>query len=1049
MSGTKFIHKNDLIGTFAQHKVAANLLMVLMILAGIWALSKLNTQFFPNFSLEFIRIQVVWQGSTSEDVESYITIPIEQRLRTLAGVRKMTSTSSDGIASITLEYEDNSDMGRALDQVKEEIALLRNLPEESEEPEITHVVRYEPVARLLISGGKDLQELRNLAYEMEDELLSRGIAKVFIQGLPEDEIAIQIPANTLDELGLTLEQVSNRVSGLSLDLPAGSIGKDDMARSLRSMEQRRDTASFAELPLIADDGRLVRLGDVATISRRGQEGEVHLFHNGRPAIELQLSRTDTTDSLKSAQILEQWLEDTRPTLSDGISLEVYDEPWRLLKGRIMLLVKNGAGGLLLVVAILFLFLNGRVAFWVAVGIPVSFMAMLAALYVAGGSINMISLFAMIMGLGIIVDDAIVVGEDALAHYQSGENSLQAAEGGARRMLAPVMSSSLTTIATFLPLMMIHGVIGKLLFAIPLVIICVIIASLIESFLVLPGHLRHSFHKMHHQEPAGYRLKLDQAFNHFRDNIFRPMVTWAVDQRYSTAALAVGMMMLTIGVLQAGYVNFTFFPQPEGTRVFANASFAAGTPPERVETFLEDVDKALKATEEKFGGNLVEVSLVKIGTATVNGGANAQRGDQFGSLVVELTEPDSREIRNKTFIRAWQEAVTLPPGIQSFTILEPQGGPPGQDIQIRFTGSSTNDLKAAALELTEALKSVNGVNAVEDDMPYGKEQLIYRLTPQAEALGLTVDSVGRQLRAFYDGRLAQIFQEGDDEIEVRVMLPDEDRNSLSSLDRVNLLLPDGSGIPLSSVIELRPQRGFEALRHADGSLAVEVSGSVDTTVNNAEKIIEQLEAAILPDLVQRYSVKYSLEGRAADSGETLTDMKRGLIFAVILVYLVLAWVFASYGWPFVVMLAIPFGLVGAFLGHLVMGIDLTILSLFGFFGLSGIVVNDSIILVTFFKQLREEGMAVREAIIEASCLRLRAVLLTSLTTIAGLTPLLFETSLQAQFLIPMATSIAFGLMFSTILVLLCIPAFLAIYESLYDWAYASVNNALRAPRANPK
>lgn len=1021
-------HRNDFIGLFAQHKVAANLLMIIMILAGLWALTKLNKQFFPNFALEIVNVRVVWTGAAAEDVEAYITLPIENQLRSLDGVSDLTSTSARGVSSIRIEFEEHTDMGRALDQVKEEVALIRNLPSSAEEPEITRVIRYEPVARVLLYGSNGLEELRPLARRMERDLLDRGIAKVDISGLPEEEIAIQIPLARLDELNLTLDQVADRVSELSRDLPAGSVGRNDVARSLRSESQRRDELAFGRLPLVAEEsGQLLRLEDVAIVKRRPREGAVELRYENQPTVELHLRRNEVADSLKSARILEQWIEDTRPQLPPGVELTVYDQPWKLLMERIMLLVKNGAGGLLLVVLILYFFLNGRVAFWVAVGIPVSFMATLAVLYALGGSINMISLFALIMALGIIVDDAIVVGEDALAHYQSGEHSLEAAEGGARRMLAPVVSSSLTTVAAFLPLMLVGGTIGNILFAIPLVIVCVILASLVESFLVLPGHLRHTFRTLHHKRPPRLREWLDRGFSAFRDRAFRPLISLAVHHRWTTVASAVAILIMTVGLLAGGRLSFTFFPSPEGTKVFANASFAPGTPPQQVADFMNQVEKAMTRTERELGGGLVDTAITHLGMTTVSGGNAAQRGEQFGSIAVELVGPDTREVRNKAFIRAWRDNITLPPGIQIFTLAEPQMGPPGRDLQIRLTGSDSDSLKAAALELTEAVKGFDGTSGVEDDMPYGQQQLIYRLTATGEALGLTGESLGKQLRAAFDGRLAQIFQEGDEEIEVRVLLPNDERYNLVSLDRINVRVPSGDFVPLSTVVALLPKRGFEALRHADGQLAVEVSADVDTSVNNARRIIAALEADLLPKLTSRYGLHYSLEGRSAESRKTLGDMKRGLLLALALIYLVLAWVFASYGWPIVVMIAIPFGLVGAIVGHWLLGIDLTILSLFGFFGLSGIVVNDSIILVTFYKHLREGGMESDAAIIEAACQRLRAVLLTSLTTIAGLTPLLFETSVQAQFLIPMAVSIAFGLMFSTVLVLICVPALLSIYE----------------------
>jgi multidrug efflux pump subunit AcrB len=904
---------------------------------------------------------------------------------------------------------------------------------------------------LLITGPGDAAELRELAHEFETELLRRGIDRITFNGRPEEQISIEIGSSMLQQLNLSLDDVADRVAALSRDLPAGTVGDGETARELRSLDQRRDESGFARLPLVSEDDYRIDLGAVAGIERQARRGGVTLSVEGKPAVELLLQRAEAGDSLEAARVLDQWLQDTRPTLPQGVQVSVYDESWQLIKQRIMLLLKNGLGGLVLVVGILYLFLTARVAFWVAVGIPISFMATLAILYFAGGSINMISLFALIMALGIIVDDAIVVGEDALAHYQAGETPLLAAEGGARRMLAPVMASSLTTVAAFLPLMLVGGIIGKILITIPLVIIAVILASVVESFLVLPGHLRHSFVKLHHEPATGLRAKLDQSFAHFRDRIFRTFVTRALDYRAATLATAVALLLLAAGLRAGGYLNFTFFPSPESQILYANVAFVAGTPRERVDAFVAHLEQTLRDTEAAFvstsgtesapldepldgdrPARLLSTVVARHGSS-VNAQAHQQRsGDQLGALMVELVPSEQRAVRNPQFIRAWQQRVVLPAGLEHFTISVRQPGPPGRDVTIRLTGRDALTLKQAALEMASSLETIPGMYGVEDDMPFGREQLIYELTPAGEALGLTTAELGRQLRTAFEGRLVQIFQDGPDEVEVRVQLPEQERDLLSTLGRVNIRTASGDFLPLMSVARWHAQQGFQAVRHADGQLAVEVSGEVDASVSNANRVLAALEESVLQELESRYGIEYSFEGRAADQAETIGDMKRGVLLGLTLIYLVLAWVFASYGWPLVVMAVIPFGVVGALIGHWVMGLDITILSLFGLFGLSGIVVNDSIILVSFYKRLRESGLALREALIEAACQRLRAVLLTSLTTIAGLTPLLFETSLQAQFLIPMATSIAFGLAFATALVLVLVPVLLSLHEDVQHW-----------------
>ena len=1023
-----FQHRNDIIGLFAQHKVAANLLMVVMLLAGTWGLAHLNVQFFPNFEIEMVTVTTAWSGASAEDVERSITVPLEQTLRTTDGLDKMSSTSSQGLSLITLEFPEGTDMGAATDRVEELVNAVRNLPADAEATEVSHVLRYEPVARLLVHGPPDIRELRPLVRRMERELLDRGIAKVTITGLPEDELAIQIPQATLEDLGLSLQQVAQRVAAGSRDLPAGTVGRDDVGREVRTLDQRRTELGFEQLVLRADrEGRLVRVADVAEVERRPRPNQVALTFQEQPTVELQLMRSTSADSLVSARIMHDWLDEARLRYPPDVTITPYDEHWTLIEDRINLLLKNGGSGLLLVVGILFLFLNGRVAFWVAVGIPVSFMATLAIVYLAGGSINMISLFALIMALGIIVDDAIVVGEDALTHYQTGESSLEAAEGGARRMFAPVMSSSLTTIAAFLPLFAISGFIGKFLGDIPFVIVCVIIASLFESFLVLPGHLRHSFRGLQHAEPGRFRRRWDAGFAHFRDRYFRALVTWAVNNRVAIVSIALATVIVLFGVLRGGRMGFSFFPNVEGNGVVASSTFVAGTPPERVKAFAEHLETELYATDRALGGGLVQVANVALGRGFFSNGRQEQTGDQFASVTVELLPSDQRAVRNEEFIETWEASLVRPPGLEYLTITSRTGGHPGRDLEVRLVGPDADALKKAALELADALSAIPGVQAIEDDMPYGQQQLVFRVSPLGESLGLTVQDVGRQMRAAFDGELAQIFNEGDEEIEVRVMLPDRERYRLSALDDLNVVLPGGGSVPLMSVVDLQERRGFKAIRHAEGRLAATVYADVNKQTANANEIRALLRSGVLPTLAERHDLSWEFTGRAEDQRDTASDMQKGALFALAMIYIVLAWVFGSYGWPLVVMAIIPFGIVGALFGHLFMGITPTILSMFGLFALSGIVVNDSIILVVFYKQLRERGMGVREAIVEAACQRLRAVLLTSLTTIAGLLPLLFETSLQAQFLIPMAVSISFGLAFATFLVLLLVPALLSALE----------------------
>ena len=1024
--------RQDLLGSFVHHPVAANLLMIMLILAGFFALSKLNVQFFPNFNLDVVTVRVEWRGAAAEDVDEGITTPIEQKLKTVSGVKHITSTSSQGISSISIEFHEGVDPISAVDEVKQAVDQFRNLPQDAKTPEVSRIIRYEPIARVLLTGDS-LEELRYLARRFEKELLARGVDKVDLLGLPDEEVSINVPGKELERMGLTLDQVGTRLAATNRDLPAGAVGGEgkggEVEREVRGVNLRKDPRDYANLPLVTEAGTRMELGQVAQVTRGPRDGSVFLDVGDKPAVQLLLQRTEEGNSITAAERMQAWLKDTKPTLPPSVQLHVYDEQWSLIQERIGLLVTNGAQGLLIVVLILLLFLNGRVTFWVAMGIPTAFMATLGVVWLVGGSINMISLFALIMALGVIVDDAIVVGEDAYAHHKMGEDPMYASEGGARRMFWPVIASSLTTVAAFLPLMLVSGPIGKIMFDIPFIMVCVLIASVVECFLILPAHLRNVFVK-EAVNGAGHKVsrtrqRLEDGFTHFRDNLFRPLVTKAIDYRGVTLAAGLAVLILAVGLLAGGRVKFTFFPSPEPSVVYANVTFASGTPRARVDEFLAHLRHTLAETEQGYGVKLIRQAMSQSGALT---GTNVRQGDQFGAVTVELIPSDQRDVRTEAFVKAWQDRIHVPAGIENFVVAPRKQGPPGGDLVIRLQGRDAHTLKQAALELQASLRQIPGVYGIEDDMPYGREQILFKLTPAGESLGLTLDELSRQLRAALDGKLVQLFQDGADEVEVRVRLPAEERASLALLDRFNVHTPDGSWVPLSTVASWSTRQGFEALRHAESNLAVEVNGTVNSAVANINEILTGLADNDMPRLEHKYGVRWSFEGRAADQRETMADMKVGLMLGLSLIYLVLAWVFGHYGWPLIIMLAIPFGLVGAITGHWVMGIDLTVLSLFGLFGLSGIVVNDAIVLVEFYRHERKKGVPVREALINAACLRLRAILLTSLTTIGGLSTLMMETSLQAQFLIPMATSITFGLAATTFIALLWLPAMLSFYVS---------------------
>lgn len=1021
----------SLIKTFAQHRVAANLLMLIMIISGLWALTQLNTQFLPNFHVQIITVTVDWPGANAEDLERSVVEPIEVELRNIDYLKKMTSTSRIGYGQITLEFEQNADMGNALEEVKERVGQVRNLPQDAEEPIIIKKENFEEIARVVFTGVQNIQELRPFIRKIERDLLDSGIAKVAINGLPEQEIAIQVSAHNLAKLNMSLNDIAQKINSESRDIPSGSIGRSSVGKQLRGIQQRRSVMEFESIPLKTDSqGQLLLLGDVATIQKQARDYEVQVTHLKKPAVELVLYRTDSSDTFAAVDILQHWYHNVEDRLPVGLHVTVYYQAWQLIVDRINLLLKNGGSGLILILLLLFIFLNWRVAFWVGMGIPTSFAAGIFIMYMLGDSINMVSLFAMIMTLGIIVDDTIVVGEESLTLVQKGYPIKEAVVLGARRMFVPVMSSSLTTVCAFLPLLLIGDVIGTILRTIPIVVIAIILASVLECFLVLPGHLQRSFHNIKAKDSLTKPRSFDLVFEKFKNNFFRKFVTYAIGHRLVTLALTFAFLLLGLGLIVGGRVNFNFFPSPDGTLVFADVQFHAGTPEKQMKAYLETLSKSLNKTDDQLrkNGTLVKTEVNYLYKGSLDKGTSPD----YASVTVELTGPDKRSITNKKFVDAWRKNTPKSQWVDNLVIAAPKAGPPGQDINIKLAGLTADTLKKAAEKLKEKLEQYSGVSNITDDLPYGQEQLVFSLKPQGEALGLTVTNIGQQLSGAFIGSLAQVYHEPNEEIEVRVTLPKEEKNDLNVLSKFPIITPTGTVVPLYSVASFKHKRGFDVINHTNTKLTISVTGEVDAQVANSNKILANLSKQFLPNLASEYGVRYSLEGKAEEQRDTLRDMKYGMILALVMIYIILAWVFASYGWPIIVMIAIPLGLIGAIIGHWVMGMDLTILSLFGFFGLTGIVINDSIILIVRYKELRTKMANSHKAVVEASCQRLRAVLLTSLTTIAGLTPLMFERSLQAQFLIPMAISITFGLAFATLLILIVIPTLLSLYEDGISW-----------------
>jgi multidrug efflux pump subunit AcrB len=1021
-----------IIGLFSSHPTAANLLMAVMLILGVFSLSRMNTQLMPTFGIDWVLVAVEWSGASADDVDANIIQALEPELRYLDSVKKVVSVSVEGMAKISVEFMPGADMQLALSNVETAVDRVTTLPEDSETPRVSRAVRYDNIIRLLISGPYSEAALKVHAKRIRQDLLARGIDKVDLLGARDEEIWVEVEPATLRRLNLTLDDIAKRIAGASQDLPSGDT-QGGPERQIRSLGMMRTATALKDVEVRAlANGEKLYLRDIATVSEQFEEGGVTLRRNGKPAIELFVQRSLSADVLKIADKVEAYLEEVRPTLPSNLTIESYDIAADLIRGRIDLLLRNGVGGLFLVVAILFIFLNARVAFWVAAGIPISIMAAMGVMLATGQTINMVSLFGLIMAIGIVVDDAIVVGEHVATRYRDGLSGTDAAAAGARRMAVPVLASSLTTIAAFTPLLIISDIIGQIIQAIPLVVIAVIIASLFECFLVLPGHLGHSLNRPA-GEPSRWRKWFRRNFDHFRDHGFRRLVTFCVRWRYATLASAVGALVLSIGLVIGGRVGFVFFPEPEADWLYANVSMVAGAPREQTVAMLEEIERALAVAETKMNGgegDSVRLSVTKIGTSVGRHNTSKLNGDTIGGMVVELVATDERSFLSAEFIDVWRAEVRPIAGVETVTIVPQAGGPPGREVDIRLSGENAVALKAAAVEVKALLARYPGVSDVEDNLPYGKQEVILEVNTRGRALGFDTATVGRQVRNAFEGAIAMRFPRGDEEVLVRVQYP---RGAIdaAALDELYLRGPQGAEVPLNEVVDRRDGQGFAVINREDGLRQLAIVAEVQSGLMTSNEILAALKRDGIDEIAERHGVNVRFAGKSEEQQQTFGDMFTGAMIGLAAIYIILAWVFGSYTRPLVVMSVIPMGFVGATLGHWFMGFDLTILSMVALIGLSGIVINDSIIMVTTIDERLGRGESRFEAIIAGAQDRLRAVILTSATTIGGLTPLIFETSLQAQFLIPMAITIVFGLMVATVLVLIVVPSLIAIQGDFHQ------------------
>ncbi|MBT5798764.1 efflux RND transporter permease subunit [Alphaproteobacteria bacterium] len=1020
---------SGLIKFFVTHRTAANILMILMLLIGVLSTTRINKQFFPDISIDAIGITVAWSGATAEDVDSNIVQSLEPELRSIDGVKSVKSTSFEGRATAVLEFDFGTDMQKALSDVENAIGAV-DFPDESETPVIIQAAFASGVSTLTLYGDVSLDVLRFHSKQIKEELLRVGVDKINIIGLPEEEIIIEVRESELARLGLNLTDLSQVISASSIDIPAGSFA--DGALRVRSLGKKYKAADFANIEVLArSDGSSVLLGDVANLRDDVKDSSVLIFHDSLPAVNLSVQRSKTNDSLEINKVVQTYLASKTKTLPASLTLAQHGVQADLISERIDLMVTNGISGLIIVLLVLFLFLPARIAFWVAWGIPVAFMATFGVMLLSGQTINMISLFGLIMALGIVVDDAIVVGEHT--EYLRTSRSLSAQDAAilaATRMGGPVFSSTLTTIAAFIPLFIIQGVIGAVIVAIPAVVCAVLVVSLIECFLILPTHLAHGGGDPTKQ-PSRFRRTFDSGFDYFKERFFSPVVRISFRFRYVTFAAAFGLLILSIGMMAGGRVGFVFFSSPEADITYVNFTMVPGSSENQTMSMLSEIERAVTATEEKLtsGDNdIIDFTYSQFAKIVSEDDTDTSDNVRQGSVFVNLVSADKRDVRSRNFVESLRIEISPQPGLDSLQVRAPEGGPPGRDVDIRIMGDDLDKLKMLALKTTDIVKKLPGVTDVVDNMDYGAEERIVSLTPLGRTLGFTTQSIGLQIRSALDGAIVQKFARGDEEVTVRLSRPDSEL-LYDDIGQFQLIDNAGNYVALDEVAKIDSRLGFDIVRRQDGFREIAILGDLDEAVLNTSQFVEAMEKSEVPKLISDAGYSYRYGGRNQEQDETFADMQVGAVLALVSIYVILAWVFSSWSLPLSVMVIIPFCLIGAVFGHYIMGLSLNILSMFAIIALAGIVVNNSIILVVTIErrklELENDEYLLENAVVRGAMDRLRPMLLTSLTTIGGLSALMFETSMQAQFLIPMATTITFGLAVTSVLVLFVVPAMIGV------------------------
>ncbi len=1020
---------------FTRHRTAANLLLMFLVVAGLSAVPQMRAQFFPDVVSDEIDIAITWDGAGAEDVDDAIVAVLEPVLLAVPGVAATSATSREGRASIAVEFEPDWDMGRAADELQAALDGVNDLPEDADDPEVRRGAWWDRVTDVVIAGPVAPEQLGRFADEFTARLFAVGVTRTTIRGVAAPRIVVDVPSAALVRHDIAMSDIAGVIAAAATTAPAGDVAGAN-AR-VRTGTAQRSAAEIAALALrVNADGSTLTIGDVATVRTEGTDRERAYFVGADPAISIRVDRSEDGDAIAIQALVEQVAADMEATLPAGTTIELIRTRAEAITGRINILVDNAVLGLVLVVALLFLFLNARTAFWVAAGIPVALLAAIALMWVAGLTINMISLFALIITLGIVVDDAIVVGEHA--DYRArhlGEDPVTAAETAARRMAAPVFSATVTTVLAFAALTAIGGRFGSLIADIPFTVIVVLLASLVECFLILPNHMAHAL--AHSAKTHWYDLPsrlVNRGFDWVKQRAVRPLMRLVVRARYPVAAAMIFLLATQVASFLRGDVVWRFFNAPELASVTGNFAMLDGATRADSLAMMREMQRATEAVaaryEAEHGRSPLVYVLAEVGGNSGGGlsGVENKDADLLGSIAIELIDADLRPYSSFAFVADLQDEVRQLPPTETVSFRGFRGGPGGDAIDVQIFGADTATLKQAAVSLQSQLARYGEVSGLQDSMAYDREELSLALTPQGAALGFEIEALGRVLRNRLAGIEAARFPDGPRTATIRVQLPDDELTA-DFLDRTLLRSSSGQYVPLADIVTVVGRQGFSTIQRENGVRLISLTGdlSEDDPVR-AEEIMADLRDRLIPEIEQRYGVSTRLAGLAAQEQEFLGDAVTGFVLCLVGIYLVLAWIFASWTRPMVVMAIIPFGLVGAIWGHALWDVPMSMFTVVGLIGMTGIIINDSIVLVTTVDEYAEDRGLI-PAIIDGTCDRLRPVLLTTLTTVLGLAPLLYETSADAQFLKPTVITLVYGLGFGMFIVLLVVPAILAMQQDV--------------------